>query len=113
MRLLAFLSLVFAAPAAADEFVPGFTDLPLMPGLTAVDPAPVIFDKPGGRIVETAARGASPSTVAEFYRATLPQLGWTPAPGGGYDALAYRRDDEMLRIEMGRDGIVRFLLSPR
>ncbi len=114
MRAFVFLAfLVVATPAAADEFVPGFADLPLMPGLTAVDPAPVVFDKPSGRIIETAARGAPPSAVAEFYRATLPQLGWTPAPGGGYDAITYRRDNETLRIEMGGDGSVKFLLAPR
>ena len=104
---------IFSLVARADDFVPGFTDLPLMPGLTAAEPGPVLFDKPGGRIVEAAARGGSPERVAEFYRATLPQLGWVAATGGGHRVLSYRREGEALRIETGGDGTVRFFLSPR
>ena len=115
MRTLAALfALGLASSAAAEEFVPGIPDLPLMPGLAVADPVPVVFDKPGGRIVEAAALGASsPAAGARFYRATLPQLGWTPGPEERYDALSYARENETLRIEMGEDGTVRFLLAPR
>src|SRR5262249_36400359 len=58
---LAGSSLVRASlvqPAAgAQSYVPGTEDVPLMPGLAADDSA-LIFDKPQGRIVEAAARGA-------------------------------------------------------
>lgn len=108
---LSFPSLM-AAPRAADEFVPGFEDLPLAPGLTAVPDAAMSFDSAGGRIVESLATGRiDAGSVADFYARTLPQLGWQQA-----DAGTYRREGEELVIEIARSGdalTVRFALAPR
>jgi hypothetical protein len=104
-----------AGTAAADGgagFVPGFEDLPLMPGLGAVEGATVIFDKPTGRIVEAhAVGGRSADEVRAFYRDVLPELGWAPRGEG-----AWSREGETLQIEVtrsasGRVG-VRFVLAP-
>jgi hypothetical protein len=49
--------------------------------------------------------------VLDFYRQTLPQLGWTAE-----DATAYRRGGERLRLEFmqGTEGlVVRYSLSPQ
>jgi hypothetical protein len=110
LLILAFLSL--AAPAyAADGFVEGIDDLPLMAGLVSAGEASV-FEAPSGRIVETLVEGtASRAAVLAFYAGTLPQLGWRPDGTG-----QFVRESERLVIEFppavaGRTQ-VRFFLSP-
>lgn len=99
------------AIAGKQAFLTGLEDVPLMPGLSEVEDAGVVFDKPEGRIVETHARGElSPSQVLSYYEAVLPQLGWR-AEGDG----RFRREDEVLRIAfttVGKRLTVRFSLSP-
>lgn len=97
---------------AADAFVEGFEDLPLMPGLKQVAGSAVAFDSPYGRIVESVARGnVAPGGVLSFYDRTLPQLGWTrTAPG------EFRREGEALSLDVSGQGAaveVRFQVSPR
>jgi len=106
-----FLSLLCAAAARADSFVAGTEDVPLMQGLVPVESGALVFDKPEGRIVEAQAHGKlERGAVRDFYRSTLPQLGWKALAGN-----AWRREEEMLRVEIrGRDGdvTVGFTLSP-
>jgi len=108
---LALLTAAAAAPAA-DAFVAGTEDLPLMPGLDTVRDSGLVFDKPQGRIVEAHATGkVTRAAVRRFYAATLPELGWA-AEG----PRSWRREGERLRIDIkGRDGDLRvgFTLSPR
>lgn len=91
--------------------MPGFEDLPLMFELDA-DASPMVFDAPGGRIVEARAQGASsPTRVMAFYRETLAQLGRRAAGTG-----IFERDGERLRLSVSepRSGTVevRFSLAP-
>jgi hypothetical protein len=117
---LFLLPLAPLARAAGNAFVAGVDDLPLMPGLTAVQGQDTVFDAPGGRIVESWAEGAvRREAVLSFYGSTLPQLGWVAAGPG-----QFRRDGEVLRLEFpsaGPGGIqpatagtlmIRFYLSP-
>jgi hypothetical protein len=80
----------------------------------------VVFDAPGGRVVEAWAEGAvSPAAVLAFYGSTLPQLGWTASAPD-----LFRREGETLRVEFppaGQPSVtpaaagalrVRFYLSP-
>jgi hypothetical protein len=120
VRRLAFVVvLVLGSSAyAADGFVAGIDDLPLMPGLRGLPGDVTVFDAPGGRIVEAWAEGTTNrEAVLSFYNATLPQLGWTTlAPG------LFRREGEALRLEFPPAGpggpqtagrlVVRFYLSP-
>jgi hypothetical protein len=116
LRRLALCQLLVCGPAlawaAAEEFVAGTEDIPLMPGLVPIEGSSVVFDKPQGRIVEAQARGAVTRTkVRAFYAATLPELGWRAA-----GANAWRREGELLRLDFsGRDGnlTVGFTLSPQ
>jgi len=116
MKLRLLLALVLplllaTAPVRADAFVAGTEDVPLMQGLVQVESGALVFDKPEGRIIEAQARGKlARGAVRDFYRTTLPQLGWQ-ALGDN----AWRRETELLRLEIsGRDGavIVGFTLSP-
>ena len=106
-----FLLLTPPVQAGAGDFLAGFDDLPVMPGLTAVDGAGIVFDTPAGRIIEGYAEGAVTKTsVRQFYDKTLPQLGWTRI-----SSSEFRREGEHLKIDFkGKDRAltVRFTLSP-
>lgn len=97
---------------SAGGFVQGTEDVPLMAGLEPLRGASLEFDAPGGRLMETYARGPlSAADVLGFYRRTLPQLGWH-AVGN----QSFVRESERLDIEFtgaAPDLIVRFSLSPR
>ena len=104
-------------PAAAQggDFVAEVADLPLMPGLSEVEGAGVVFDKPSGRIVEAYAQGAvTREAVLRFYKDTLPQLGWRES-----GAASFRREGERLALEFieskeqgGGPLTLRFVLKP-
>jgi hypothetical protein len=88
--------------------------MPLMPGLQASADS-VVFDKPTGRIVQARAvgHGLEAAAVRDFYRRTLPALGWREAPG-----LTFMREGERLKLDI-RTGAtagevdVRFDVAPR
>ena len=107
-----FLAALLAPPTAgAQGFFELLEDVPVMPALTAVEDAGIEFDAPSGRIVEAYAIGATDrESVLDFYRATLPQLGWHAGAGN-----AFIRESESLRIDFfGPDGeiTVRFTVAP-
>ncbi len=118
-RMLVLIAICVARAAfAADAFVAGVDDLPLMPGLRAISGESTVFDAPGGRVVESWAEGGvTREAVLSFYSATLPQLGWTAAAPG-----LFRRDGEVLRLEFPAAHaqvpraagalLIRFYLSP-
>ena len=114
MRQIAAIFVVLATinpPVAAQDFVPGFEDLPLMEGLRPITGSGHIFDSPSGRLIEIHARGpVEHFQVEAFYRKSLKALGWTQAGAG-----RYRRDNEILRVEASKqDGglNVVFRLAP-
>ena len=119
--MLAVAGIVAAAsPAAAYDpigigFFRSVEDLPLMPGMTESADEAVVFDQPGGRIVEvtgTVALGTPGSAVTAFYDQTLPQLGWQKE-----GEAAYVREQERLTIQFGAQTggplRVRFAIQPR
>ena len=107
-----FALAVAEAGRSEERFFVGIPDLPVMPGLSAVEGAGVVFVKPEGRIVTVVAEGSvARRAVLDYYAATLPQLGWTETGPG-----RFRREGESLRLEFaGRSAglAVTFALSPR
>ena len=96
MRIITLVLLfVLTAPAAwAAGFFQSIDDLPLMSDLREDVGKALVFDKPDGRIVKLVARGKiSKKAVREFYRRTLPQLGWQPV------LRSYVREGEVLTLE--------------
>src|SRR3546814_18327149 len=82
---------------APGAYVAGIPDLPLMPGLKELPHGGLVFDKPGGRIVEAFARGAiAQQSGIAFYDDTLPQPGWQREAAG-----AYLREGERLELDLG------------
>ncbi|MBE9553630.1 MAG: hypothetical protein IMF05_09225 [Proteobacteria bacterium] len=109
--LFVLVLLAMISPAGAQVFFELLGDVPVMPALTPVADAGIEFDAPSGRIVESYAIGATDrKSVLEFYRATLPQLGWQAGAGN-----AFLRESESLKIDFfGPDGeiTVRFTVAP-
>lgn len=111
---LAFLSLIpLMAIAGEPQFFSELSDIPLMPGLYELADETVVFDKPEGRIVETAAVSETENInkIKEFYDSTLPQLGWERL--GSSD---YIRQEEVLHMQTEtRQGlnVVKLMVSPR
>src|SRR3546814_5495732 len=84
---------------APGAYVAGIPDLPLMPGLKELPHGGLVFDKPGGRIVEAFERGAlAPQSVIAFYDDTLPQLGWPREAAG-----ASLTEGERLELNLSQD----------
>ncbi|MDD3445279.1 MAG: hypothetical protein PHS60_07700 [Zavarzinia sp.] len=101
--------------ASATRFLTGSEDVPLMDGLAEVADTRVVFDTPGGRIVDVNTEGAvGADAVRRYYRDSLPALGWTRDPAG--DAIqTWRRNSEILEITVEEGGggtTVRFNLRP-
>ncbi|HYG85316.1 MAG TPA: hypothetical protein VD978_03575 [Azospirillum sp.] len=112
--------LLFSVPAVATaaepgRFVTGMGDVPAMPGLSAAENGALVFDKPGGRIVESVMQGrVERKAVLAFYAQTMPQLGWKRIGD-----TRFEREGEQLRLEFPGGAAqagpitVRFVLIPR
>ncbi len=101
------------SPAQAGAFLEAIEDMPLMEGLTENPEAGVSFHTKQGRLVEAQAAGEIPvAKVMEFYRETLPQMGWVVV-----DEVSFKREKEILRISASPDKdfrtLVFFSLSPK
>ncbi|MED6312033.1 MAG: hypothetical protein VX624_19340 [Pseudomonadota bacterium] len=103
---------MLAVPVLAQTFVPGFEDVPLMPGLNVIPDSSHVFETPAGRLIEVRAAGAvSAAALETFYRDTMPALGWSRDPDG-----SFVQTNEVLVIEHSGAGgnlAVTFRLSPR
>ena len=110
-----------SAALARDAYLSLAPDIPLAPGLSEFDRGQLVFDKPEGRIVRieaerVSAQGAN-GAVPNFYRETLPNLGWqlnsndNTGDDIGDNVLTFQRGGETLLISVQRDRVV-FKLSP-
>ena len=89
---------------ATDKFFSVINDLPLMAGLTEITGSTLVFSKPQGRIVEVVAEGVknkeiNKEKIFEFYKQTLPQLGWTRT-----GTSSWERESEKLFIKVSFEG---------
>lgn len=117
LRIKTFLlpllvGLTAAVSVAAQTFLPGMEDVPLMERLTLTGDTELVFDSPAGRIVDVYAQGdVSRDAVLQFYRETLPELGWTPN-----GPAAFSREQETLTLGFTDEAgalTVRFSLAPQ
>lgn len=84
-----------------------------MPGLIERSDATLVFDKPGGRVIESVAemQSLSDDQVRQYYASSLPQFGWEMA---GQDIFI--RQNEALELAFENDSgheILRIMVSPR
>ena len=99
--LFAFVCFVFmlAKPVFADDFLTGTEDVPLMQDLTVLPEEMFDFDTEDGRLYSTKAVGSIDSAkVLDFYRQTLPQLGWKEKQAG-----VFVREGDELRINTNEE----------
>ncbi|TWA95433.1 hypothetical protein FBY14_101675 [Azospirillum brasilense] len=113
-----------SARADSARYVEGMGDVPVMPGLAPAEEAPLVFDKPAGRIAQSVMAGAMDrNAVLTFYNQTMPQLGWSRAPQRAGGSASFLREGEELRLEFVEPAratvqkaaatVVRFSLIPR
>jgi hypothetical protein len=91
--------------------VASIVGVPVMPGLHEAEDETIVFDKPGGRIMEARLEGTvSVDEVLAWYKVALNANGWQQWPpagedGAGLDAtsahgLHYRREGENLQLSI-------------
>lgn len=94
-----FVSVSIAYAEQRAQFFTALEGVPLMPGFTEQAQAQVVFDKPEGRFVQTAAysrdAALAPGDVSAFYKKSLPAFGWHAAPDV---SNTYNRESERLQI---------------
>ncbi len=103
MKKTAILFLVlltaYIRPVYSANFVEGMDDVPLMDGLSQITQDDISFGNEETRLLEAyfSARRLKFSAIADFYKESLPQLGWIYQGNRGQDLLFYR-DGETLEI---------------
>jgi hypothetical protein len=110
LAAILILPTVSFAEEGEAQFFSALQDVPLMPGLQEVTEMTVVFDKPEGRIVESAAMlDAVPAAQAEaFYAQTLPQLGWNLQGKN-----TYIRQGEELLLGFEEGGLMKVMVRPK
>lgn len=95
--LILCMSAAQASDEAAQNFFSYMTDIPVMSGLAEMPDEVVVFDKLQGRIVTQYALPLSAQLqmdeIADFYKNTLPHLGWKYVQNH-----RFLREDERLDI---------------
>jgi len=92
--LLICFTFLALCPVFADDFLTGTEDVPLMQGLTLLPEETFDFDAEDGRLYFSKAVSSIDSgKVLDFYRSTLPQLGWQEKQSG-----IFTREGDELRI---------------
>lgn len=99
--------------------------IPLMDGLRENGDAAMLFDSPGGRIINAEANGAvAAGDVYQYYQAVLPSLGWAVSESleGGmicegaaaFCLMAIREDENLIvNIDMsGSTSKITYAISP-
>lgn len=103
-------------PVSAAEFVEGMEDVPLMNGLNQITKDDISFGNEETRLVEAyvTSKKIKFSELADFYRDSLPQLGWN-YQGKRESSLLFYREGENLEVvkESSNPLIVRFTLKTK
>lgn len=105
---------IFGASAAV--FVEGMEDVPLMNGLSQITKDDISFGNEETRLVEAyvTSKKIKFSEVADFYKDSLPQLGWNYQGNRGGSLLFYREGENMEIVkESANPLIVRITLKTK
>ena len=101
--IMLFLLCVFAwhQAYASTDFISVLPDVPLAPCFKEEVDSLVTFDKPEGRYVEVSAvcssMAGTEQALIEFYKSTLPQLGWHVMSGS--EGFYYIKHKDRLSIK--------------
>ncbi len=113
--ILIIVKIFYNIPLAqARSFLSVIEDIPLMSALVEVRDRAVVFETRNGRIAEAFAVGnVDQEEVIEFYKRSLPQLGWSIN-----SVTKFWREDEILELQFLKvesklkQVIVHFKLTP-
>ena len=100
--LFLVVGIAFVSNARAENFIEGLEDVPVMSGLYQLKNDGFSFGNEEGRFVEALLEGNEDiyfDEVKDFYKETLPQLGWQFQESGRTNALIFLRDGESLELE--------------
>lgn len=105
--LWAFLLLFVPLGVKAQSFTE-LTDIPFMDGMVENVDDWMQFDTPEGHILQTRAqiKGQSKTDVVDFYRETLPAVGWIYNEKLG----TFARDEDVLTVTFEQNGNDFFVL---
>lgn len=93
---------VFYSFQAKAAFIEGLEDVPVMEGLKQIPSDSLSFGNEESRLVEAMLTSTKVGfKVENFYKSTLPQLGWT-YQGKRDNTLVFEREGEV--IEISREG---------
>ena len=98
--ILVLAGLTFSSSVmAAEGFVDGLEDVPVMEGLSQLPNDAISFGNEESRLVEAILVGEHSNfgKVEKFYKDTLPQMGWS-FQGKKNNNLLFYRDRESLEI---------------
>lgn len=111
-----FLLWSLTLPTAAANFVEGMEDVPLMDGLSQITQDDISFGNEETRLLEAylTSRRIKFAKVANFYKESLPQLGWI-YQGNRSNSLLFDRDGETLEIvrESAKPLVVRITVKTK
>lgn len=84
---------------AANVFIEGLEDVPMLKGMTQVQKDNISFGNEESRLVEAYLTSSKVgfTRIEKFYTETLPQMGWT-YQGKRDNTLTFYRDGEVLDI---------------
>ena len=104
--------LFFVQVSFSQDFLRSFGDVPLFPEIVIDSGSALSFEEADGRIAEVRGHSSSSfSDMVDFYRGSLPSLGWVELEVLD-NSLYFIRDGEVLRIEFMDNGEVLFRLAP-
>lgn len=98
LQILSFLAcLLFSLNTNAAQFVEGMDDVPLLEGLSQITQDDISFGNEETRLLEAyfSSHKISFDKVGEFYKESLPQLGWIYQGNRGHDLLFYREGETL------------------
>ncbi len=99
MKILWFLSALLFSFNAQAAFIEGLEDVPIMEGLHQQNSENISFGNEESRLVEATLTGESVKfkKVRDFYKSTLPQMGWIYQGMRG-NTLIFEREGEIIEI---------------
>ena len=98
--ILLFVGILFATNVQAATFIEGLEDVPIMNGLRQEKADNVSFGNEEGRFIEVYLSGKKVKfkQVKNFYKDTLPQLGWIYQGERDKNILIFLRDGETMEV---------------
>ena len=116
LQILCLLFILLTTPAHAGEFIDGLDDIPLMPKTIQIHSNNITFGNNESRFSEAyiSSKKNNFKNISEFYKKTLPQLGWNYV-SNKENALHFERDMEILDIvlEKNKPLLVRVTLKSK